>query len=255
MSLNSFSISGDLLTIYREGWSQLATATIRDDYKDEIQSVTWTNDDGYLKNKKLGSLHSYIIKKWYGEDMHRSMLDNGFIVEHMDNNGFNCQIENLCFLNRGENVAKGQTLDKYSEDKRYIALNLFKDFSTQLYQISIFFNYPAVLKSEDIEGAVVDLAYLLYDEDYELVINDARHILLEYDKHKTFSPKKLSFADYHIEGSYGKPWPLDMYDEYIKGEHGHGVVFIEKSHMKENWTLENKRTFFHLRGTPSSERK
>jgi hypothetical protein len=250
MSKNTFSENGNSITIYQDSWCKVATATLRDDYKDEIQNVTWTNNDGYLYNKKLGSLHSYIMKKWYGEDVHRDMLNNGFIVEHMDNNHFNCQIENLCFLNRGENIAKGQTLDKYSQDKRYRALNLFKDFSTQLYQISVFFNYPATLKCDGIEGAVIDLVYLLYDEDYEMVINDARHILLEYDKHKTFSPQKLSFADYHIEGAYGKPIPLEIYDEYINGEHGHTVTFIEKSYMKTNWTLDDKKTFFYLRGNP-----
>jgi len=255
MSLNRFSISDNLITIYQKGWSKLATATLRNDYKDEIQSVTWSEKGGYLYNGKLGSLHSYIIKKWYGEDIHRSMIDSGFIVEHMDNNKFNCQIENLCFLNRGENVAKGQTLDKYSKDKRYIALNLFKDFYTQLYHISVFFNYPAVLNCDETDEAVIDLAYLLYDEDYEFVINDARHILLEYNKHKTFSPQKLSFVDYHIEGAYGKPTPFAVYDEYVNGSHGHTVFYIEKSSMIENWTLENKQNFFHLRGTSASERK
>lgn len=251
MSLNEQS---SIYSIYRAGWKQVATTTIRPDYEDELKNATWTINKGYLTNGKLGSLHSYIIKKWYGEDVYRKMLDNGFIVEHMDGNKLNCQIENLCFLGRCENVAKGQTLDKYSFDKSYIALNLFKDFYTQLYQISISFNYPAILVCNGIEGAVIDLAYLLYNEDYEWVINDATHILLEYKKYKTFSPKKLNYVDYHIEGAYGKPCSIEKYEEYLYGNHGHTVFIMRKCHMLENWTLTNKRNFFHLRSKPQNDK-
>ena len=57
---------------------------------------------------------------------------------------------------------------------------MFKDFQTELIQITIFFNYPAKLILEGLErDAVVELAFLLYDADYRIVINDARSIMLE----------------------------------------------------------------------------
>ena len=152
-------------------------------------------------------------------------------------------------MSYSENLAKGHTLDKYTQDKRYIALNLFKDFSTQLYQISIVFNYAAKFICENIDNAVIELAVLLYDKDesYEMVINDARHIMLEYSQHKTFTPSKLSFVDYHIEGEYREQSPLELYERYINGGHGCAIAYIEKKHMIENWNLENPRRFFWFR--------
>lgn len=68
------------------------------------------------------------------------------------NNRYDCRICNLEFLSFRHNVAKGQTLDVESAEMKYhIALNLFKDFSTGLYQISIGFNdnvYFGVRKQE-----------------------------------------------------------------------------------------------------------
>ena len=252
MSKNTFSISGDVLTIYRDEWGKIATATVRPDYLEEIQTPKWTKNNNYLQSSTLGTLHSYIIKKWYTEPVYRSFIDNGFIVEHMDGDGFNCQIENLCFLPYGENIAKGHTLDKYTQDKRYIALNLFKDFQTQLYQITIAFNYPAKLICDDVSNAVVDLAFLLYDKDtpYEIVINNARHIMLEYSYYKTFTPSKLNFIDFQIEGEYRQQSPIQLYESYINGAHQSHIAYMEKKHMIENWTMENKISKYIMRVNP-----
>ena len=83
MSKNIFNISGNTITIFREDWERVATATIRDDYVEEIQNVTWGESNGYLQSS-LGTLHGYIMKKWYTEPVYRQMIENGFIVEHME---------------------------------------------------------------------------------------------------------------------------------------------------------------------------
>lgn len=62
-SKNTFTISGDQITIAHPDWDFRATATIRDDYAEEIQSVTWSRNGAYLYNAKLGGyLHLYIMK-------------------------------------------------------------------------------------------------------------------------------------------------------------------------------------------------
>lgn len=71
---------------------------------------------------------------------------NGYMVDHMDNNGYNCCVENLFFLLENENKAKGFALDQYSKEKTHIALTLCRDFETKHFQITIVFNYPAVAK-------------------------------------------------------------------------------------------------------------
>lgn len=45
------------------------------------------------------------------------MKDEGCVINHMDNDGHNCCIDNLCFLIADEKKAKGMTLDKMSADK------------------------------------------------------------------------------------------------------------------------------------------
>lgn len=42
MGRNRFEIHGDKIFISHEKWNFIASATVRDDYIDEIQSVTWT---------------------------------------------------------------------------------------------------------------------------------------------------------------------------------------------------------------------
>lgn len=143
-SLNKFDIYGTSISIFREGWAKVACATIRDDYVDELTSVTWSINGSYLYNKNLGYLHRYIVGKWYGNETLKNMTKENFIVDHLNNNGYDCTIENLTFLPSDENKAKGYTLDKYREKNLlYAALNITKDFSTNLFQISINFNYPA----------------------------------------------------------------------------------------------------------------
>lgn len=209
-------------------WNFIASASLRDDYAVEIQSVSWSKNGDYLYSQQLKCyLHIYIMKKWYGEDFYESMKADDYVVDHMDNNGYNCCIENLCFLTSDENKAKGMTVDKMSKEKTHIALSLFKDFDTKHIQMTVFFNYPAIAKISNLnDPAVIDLAYLLYDCEYEMVINDARKILYDYKREYAFEPEKLHDADFHIEGSFGVPIPVDAYDRYIKGNHGHGVCFI-----------------------------
>lgn len=151
MSKNTFEISRGRVTIGHPDWDFLSFASIKDEYADELQSVTWSKKGEYLYSSKLKVyLHVYIMKKWYGDDVYEKMKAEGCVVDHMDNDGHNCCIDNLSFLLSDENKAKGMTVDKMSADRSYIALSMFKDFDTQLFQITISFNYPAT--AVNIEG-------------------------------------------------------------------------------------------------------
>lgn len=200
-SKNTFEVYDDVVHVFRKEWEKIAFASFREDYYPELSSVTWSVNGEYLHNAKLGYLHRYIVGKWYGEDMLAEMTKAGWIVDHMNNNGFDCQISNLAFLSSDENKAKGFTVDKQSEALRYhIALNLFRDFSTGLYQITIFFNDEvAMINTETGETFPVSLIKLLYDSDYKLVINDARDILLNYELNKSFYLSKLHHKEFRYE--------------------------------------------------------
>lgn len=143
-SKNSFEVINDEIHIYGENWSRVGLTTYRKDYYDEICSKTWslTNrkdlDKSYLKNSDLGLLHRYIMSKWYGKKILDEMSEKGYIVEHMNNKHMDCRISNLEFLKKAYNTAKAQTFDKDSvEMEKHIAVNIFKDFSTGCYQLTI----------------------------------------------------------------------------------------------------------------------
>lgn len=64
MSKNKFEIYGDKILISHPNWDFIASATIRDDYAEELQSVTWTKVGEYLYSNKLEKyLHIYIMQK------------------------------------------------------------------------------------------------------------------------------------------------------------------------------------------------
>ena len=247
MSNNTFKISENIIFISHPDWDFTAQATIRNDYKKEFQCLTWSKKGKYLYSNQLKQyLHIYIMRKWYGDEMYEKMKNDGCIVDHMDNDGYNCCIENLCFLISDENTAKGMTVDKMSEDKRYIALSLFKDFKTQLFQITIFFNYPAKLILSNMERpAVVEVAFFLYECEYEMVINDARAILYDYKRGYSFAPELLHCIDYHIEGSYGTQIPVEIFDKFQNRRKG--LVCIIKKAPLTNWVKNENRQFFYLR--------
>lgn len=246
-SRNSFEIVGDHIYIRNPRWNGAAVATVRDDYIDEIQSVTWGLSNGYVHNQQLGYLHRYIMSKWYGESVLDSMTEADYVVDHMDNDGFNCSIDNLSFLSNAENKAKGLTFDQLNKDKMHIALSIFKDFSTGLYQTTIFFNYPPTLTFPGIDDpAYIQLAYLLYGNDYSTMLLDSSQILNEYYKSYTFSPEYLRCDDYHIEGTYGKVVSVEEYDRIMNASSMQPkVAFVRRGYI-QGWKPEDKKEFFYL---------
>ena len=157
-SKNKFEIINDEIHISKEGWPLIGLTTYREDYYEELTSKTWTltkansetDDKGYLSNKTLGLLHRYIVAKWYGQDVLDTMTQKGFVVDHLNNNHTDCRISNLEFLKKAYNTAKGQAFDVDSKMmEHHIAVNIFKDFSTGCYQITIGCNDDIVGETKD----------------------------------------------------------------------------------------------------------
>ena len=85
-SKNRFEINGDTVHIFRDGWEHLASTSYRDDYIDELQSVTWGITNGYLRSNKLGYLHRYVVGKWHLiQKMKRYMLLSKNVVMILQN--------------------------------------------------------------------------------------------------------------------------------------------------------------------------
>ncbi|QIZ08383.1 hypothetical protein HFZ78_18045 [Priestia megaterium] len=78
---------------------------------------------------------------WYGVEALKEAYEKNFIVEHMNNDPFDCSIHNLSFAPNNVNIAKGQTYDvERKEGIPIAAVNMFKDFESQKFQITIGFN-------------------------------------------------------------------------------------------------------------------
>lgn len=252
-SKNKFELYGNdqCLSIYNEGWNSLAFATVREDYLEEIQSITWTKNGDYLFNKKLGMyLHRYIIKKWYGEQMLENMTSKGFVIDHLNNDGFDCTIENLYFLHSDENKAKGFTVDKQSEEFRSkIALRMYRDFSTGYFQTTIFFNETVILKKDD-KTCHISALRLLYDQDYKIAINDAKSILDSYQLYNQIIINKLNYCDIKIEPA--------LIVELKSEEMNEGRSFVERNGEILLLLNENVRVWsihFEKGWTPPADRE
>lgn len=223
-SKNKFEICGEDIHILRKEWNKIAFTTYREDYYEELSSVTWTEKNGYLYNTKFGLLHRYIMEKWYGKEMLEDMSKAGWIVDHMNNDGFDNRIFNLEFLTSRHNVAKGQTLDVESKEMQsHIALNLFKDFTTNCYQITIAFNDNVYWMDEKKQPRLINSLYLLYDCDYRQVIIDAEKILLDYSLEKQCKLTGLKCVDYKCEF----PPEIILTPQELE-EIEHGRCFVER---------------------------
>ena len=200
-SLNHFEIVNNDIHISREGWKRIAETTYRKDYYDELTSVTWTRARGYLKNGKLGFLHRYIMEKWYGKDVLDKMTKDGWIVDHINNDGMDCRITNLEFLKKRYNTAKGQSFDVDKKNAQYdLVLNLFKDFNTGFYQMSLIFNKPAI-HLIDPDGNIIDpiVMSFLYKSEYMVALLEAEKILSTYDSNGTIDLSHMSYCDVKIK--------------------------------------------------------
>lgn len=241
------TVSEDTMQIMRPSWDNPVYVTVRGDYIDEIKRYKWSINNGYPYNGKLGFLHLYVMRKWYGDEICNKMQEESYVVDHIDNNHKNATISNLAFLSHPENVAKGQTWDKYNKEKMYIALSIFKDFQTKLFQVTINFNYPAkILHPDVLDEAVLLVAYLLYEDDYVKVLHDCHQILHEYYSHYTISPIYLRCIDYDLEGFYEQQGTKEAYDYYISGKHGRGVCFFHSRAYIKGWNQNNKIERFYL---------
>lgn len=206
-SKNNFEIVGDEIHITRDDWPIIGLTTYREDYYKEICSKTWRltdpnsdgDDKGYITNSGLGLLHRYIVSKWYGDEVLNDLTQKGYVIDHMNNNHADCRISNLEFLKKAYNTAKGQAFDIDARKMRHhIAVNLFKDFSTDCYQITIGCNDTIVGYDENGHKYYVNDFKLLYNCDYSIVINDAENILRLYDTEGRLELSKTHACDMKI---------------------------------------------------------
>ncbi|PIC83305.1 hypothetical protein [Sporosarcina sp. P1] len=211
---------------------------------EELSKVNWyvdekkfVNDEKtyiYTGSNHFGerkSLHQIVMKLWYGEDALDAAYIKKYIVEHHNNMAFDCQIKNLSFASNDLNLTKAHSFDKTQPRLlQQAAVNFYKDFKTQQYQITIAFtgNFTLVHNKKSI---CIERLYLVYDNNFRVVYTDANRIvdeLLEASKidFKLLSYKYLSYKEAEIY--------IPKNDEEIKGiqfstnEQGEPIMIVGK---------------------------
>lgn len=186
--------------------------TYSEEVWENIKDVNWYIDDKrYLKGEKTyiytGSnkfgnfkdLHQIVMLTWYGEDKLKEAYAKRFIVEHHDNDAFNCLIENLSFASNDINIAKAHTYDKERPKLiNKVTVHFFKDFKSGKYQITLGFNQPYTL-IEGSEKTNITAMYLLYNNDFRLVYTDASRIVWDLLEKNSIDLTLLKYIDKKIE--------------------------------------------------------
>lgn len=203
-----FSVVNDTIHIIDEALPCIAELDYTKELWDLVNEVNWTiqkNRDGdpkYLFSNKIKKfLHQAVMDYFFGEEVRNSAYEKGMIIEHINNNGFDCRICNLYFLLKIKNTYKGWYYDKLrSTSMRITALNIFHIIKNHTFQITMGFNSSFANR----DGKIINTLKLLYDSDYCTVLQDAESILEEMNSghfNITDMKHKYRFKDQRIEFS------------------------------------------------------
>lgn len=175
-----------------DDWDNFGFTDYTEEIYSELITVNWYIDKSkYDKSKKTyiytGStkfngkkdLHLVVMILWYGFDKLKQAHDLKFIVEHHDNNAFNCLIHNLSFASNDINLSKAHFYDKRRvEAAPKILIDLYKDFNTQKYQLTVGFNAIFQVNKSDGTSDIVSAMRFIYSDYFDLVILDAMKMLV-----------------------------------------------------------------------------
>ena len=223
------------ITIYRDPFKCLASATYDQELFEKISSVTWgivrsKTGKEYVKSTKYGLLHQLVINHFYGEEVLKEAYKNDYVIDHLDNNGYNCTYENLALIPKKENSAKGLTYDiERQEATENYALNITRDIESKEFQISIAFNKPADLKING-ESIPLHILYLRYGIDFKTAFIDARSIINDLN-----SRSVINFANLRNTGI-----------DYRKAE----CIYATKEEIEAGMIIRDGKVAF-IQGSPN----
>lgn len=142
---------------------------------------------------------------WYGKKTVDQMRDNKFIIEHLDNEPHNCSIENLAFAHEDLNKTKAFSFDKTRPKLlSKVAINIFKNFSTQEFEITLGFNdnYILTLEEDDKTKKIpLNALYLKYFNDFETMLMNANFIANSIKKEVSLNINALDCYDYQYDAA------------------------------------------------------
>lgn len=180
----------------------------------ELSKLNWYVDEKKFLNQektyiytgsnrfgKYKDLHQIVMILWYGMEELQTVYEKNYIVEHHNNEAFDCRIRNLSFASNDLNLTKAHSFDKNQPKlKLKASVIFFKDFGTKQYQIVVTFTELAILKITEENSIAIDVLNILYDDNFRIVYTDANRIvdeLLEIGKinFKVLSCKEFTYRE------------------------------------------------------------
>lgn len=186
---------------------------------DIVGNLNWYINDGNIKNgvrtyiytgstpftKRYRKLYEIVMCSWYEKKIVDQMRDNKFIIEHLDNNPHNCSIENLAFAHEDLNKTKAFSFDK-TRPKLHtkVAMNIYKNFSTREFEITLGFNqlYTLTLEEDNKTKTMpLNALYLKYHDDFETILMNANFIENSIRKEISLNIDMLNCYDYRYDAA------------------------------------------------------
>jgi hypothetical protein len=171
------------ITIETAGGKYLVEVDNNENIINKIKENRW-----HLKHKKYlycsklkKSLHHLVMEEFYGKAVIRELIDNGYVIDHIDNKSFDNRISKLYYIIKIANSHKGQRLDKKraSQGCELFTLSLYNMYPKEQFIIKICFNELRIFLSpvdEKNKQRIVQTLEFIYNrkhDDYKIVIDDA----------------------------------------------------------------------------------
>lgn len=258
----SLSVYNDKISINIKGTNKLAFVNYTEELLEIIKNARFRvpqteekiKEYKYIySNEYKKTLHQIVIDYYFGENARKNFYEHDYIIEHLDNNGFNCDISNLYFLKKIKNTYKGWNFDKeVVRTMPIIALRIYHIIENRTFQIAIVFNQSFVGETS---RKILDTIRLLYNYNYEIVLQDAEQILettvnsdcinlSDWEKLYRYNDVEINYAseikltEEEKEQGCGSIIFREGKAYFLIGQSGDSIGLMKSIPYKSNWNLK-----------------
>ena len=202
-------ISGEYIELNRKQWrGNTARITNDPELLNKVKEYTWTYQEGdhpYLRNiVSRMSLHEFVLGHIYGHGYVQNMIQEGNIIEHLDNNGLNCAYDNLHIVSADWNKAKAFSIDKKNKEiedmfeMRAYATDVYYCHKEKYFQLQVAMNDNIYINTKNNQPA--EMFVCIYNKFEDLYL-DWLYLL------NKLQTRKFDIAKFHASKIYVQERP------------------------------------------------